>query len=350
MRHLPESPDRTPPRFPRDNNLEWLRLAFAVQVVLVHIATHLDVAPAPIIQHFPGVPAFFFISGLLVYASCRNAPGRPYFENRFLRIFPVLVLATAGGAAVTLVAHGGRDLIDNFPTYAVWFLSQITLGQAYNPTLFRDVGTGVVNGALWTLTVEILFYVCVPIIVWMERRFRFAVIALIAVSFAVYAIGPQIWTAAIYRSKTAYDVVALTPIAWGWMFGCGILAARHFNHIERWLKHAPWLATPLIAMMMLGDGVWFGASGNRLGIVYFLCYAGLVLWLGFALPMVRLPFDLSYGAYIWHLPVINLLLVLAIPSGPLAIVLTFAMAALSWFVIERPALELKRRSLKPVRA
>ena len=345
-----ESRDRVAPSFPRDSNLDWLRLASALQVVLVHFATHLDFALPPLVEHFPGVPAFFFISGLLVYASCRNAPGRPYFENRCLRIFPGLVFATLGGAAVALIAHGRGDLFDHFPTYAVWFLAQITLGQAYNPALFRDVGTGVVNGALWTLTVELLFYACVPLVIAMERRFRHALPALLAVSFLVYAIGPLISGGAIYRNKTAYDVVALTPLAWGWMFGYGILAGRHFNHVKRWLKHAPWLAAPMLLMLMQGDGVWFGASGNRLGMFYFVCYAGLLLWFGFALPVVRMPWDISYGVYVWHLPVINLLLVLAIPSAALAIVLTCGMAALSCFAVERPALRLKRRSLKQVRA
>ena len=83
--------------FPRNNNLEWLRLIFAVQVVLVHVAEHLKIAIPSVINHFPGVPAFFFVSGFLIYASYLNAPGRRYFENRFLRIYPALVFVTLGG-------------------------------------------------------------------------------------------------------------------------------------------------------------------------------------------------------------------------------------------------------------
>ncbi|MFZ4801578.1 MAG: acyltransferase family protein [Chlorobium sp.] len=83
--------------FPRNNNLEWLRLLFAVQVVLVHVAEELNIEIPYAINHFPGVPAFFFVSGFLIYASYLNAPGRRYFENRFLRIYPALVLVTLGG-------------------------------------------------------------------------------------------------------------------------------------------------------------------------------------------------------------------------------------------------------------
>ncbi len=152
----------TVPSFPRNNNLEWLRLVFAVQVIAEHTAEHLGLEFPEIIKRFPGVPAFFFVSGFLIYTSYLNAPGRCYFENRFLRLFPGLTLVTFGAAMVALVAHGWRDLFENFHLYALWALAQTTLGQAYNPPLFRDVGIGVLNGALWTITTEILFYLAVP--------------------------------------------------------------------------------------------------------------------------------------------------------------------------------------------
>ncbi len=334
--------------FPRNNNLELLRLIFATQVVLVHAAEHFGYYLPLAIRHFPGVPAFFFVSGFLIYASYLNSPGRRYFENRFLRLFPGLVFVTFGGAVVGLIAHGWSDLSDNFASYAVWFLAQITLGQAYNPEIFRDVGVGVVNGSLWTLTTEILFYFIVPIIVWMERRFRFTVIFLLALSFFVYVIGPYLFSDKIYREKTIYDFIGLTPIAWGWMFAVGILSAKYFDRLQPWLKYMPCMVLPMVLMMFFGDGILFGSSGNRLGLVYFSCYVGLVMWLAFGVPVFRLNFDLSYGAYIWHMPIINLLLVLAVPYIWLAIPLTFLMAVLSWFLVEKPALMLKKQSLNPI--
>lgn len=85
--------------FPRKNNLEWLRLIFAMQVVLAHAANHLESGfklPG-FMSNFPGVPAFFFVSGFLIYPSYLNSPGKRYFENRFLRLFPGLVMVTIGG-------------------------------------------------------------------------------------------------------------------------------------------------------------------------------------------------------------------------------------------------------------
>lgn len=332
--------------FPRENNLEWLRLVFALQVALTHISNHLELILPPGIQHFPGVPAFFFVSGFLIYASYQNAPGRRYFENRFLRLFPCLLFVTLGGAAVALTARGWSDLLNNLPTYTGWIVAQITLGQAYTPALFRDIGVGVINGALWTLTVEILFYISVPVIAWLEKRFDHTVIVLMCLSFGVFAIGPLIWTENVYRQRTFFHVIELTPLAWGWMFGFGILAVKYFDPLRRNIRLFPLLLLPMAAMMMSGDGIWFGSTANRLGLFYFICYAGLILWFAFALHLMPLRFDLSYGSYVWHMPVINFLLVMNVRSPILALALTAALATISWIFIERPALKLKKKSLK----
>jgi peptidoglycan/LPS O-acetylase OafA/YrhL len=334
--------------FPRKNNLEWLRLVFAIQVLVTHLAGHLSFNMPAILSNFPGVPAFFFVSGFLIYASYLNAPGRCYFFNRFLRLWPALFFVTIGGFLVTIVAHGWGSFQNNLLEYLIWIFAQLTLGQTYNPLLFRDIGVGVINGSLWTITVEVIFYLLVPFIVWAERRFRFIVVALTTLSFLVYAVGPHIWTNPIYRQKTIYDFIALTPIVWGWMFGFGILAFKHFILISKILKYFPILIFPMIFMIYFENVLFFNSTGNRLGLIYCTCYFGIILWVAFATPFIRLTFDLSYGVYIWHAPVINLILTLSIPSVPLAFALTILFAAMSWFFVEKPSLKLKHKFLKPV--
>ena len=332
--------------FPSENNLDWLRLLFALQVTLHHVTLHFEAYLPKIVKNFPGVPAFFFVSGFLVYASYQNAPGRQYVRNRLLRIYPALIAVTLGGAAVTLVALGWAALAERPGVYAGWIAAQLTLGQAYNPNLFRDVGVGVMNGSLWSITVELIFYACVPLAALAEKRLRQAIWLLALVSFAIFAIGPRVFVEPVYRQKTLYDIIALTPLAWGWMFCVGILAAKHFQTIRPYLRFAPLLIIPMALMIEFGSGLLFKPIGNRLGVVYFLCYAGLILWGAFWLPYRRLPFDLSYGAYVWHMPVVNLMLVLGFRSVWAGVVFTLLVAAVSWFLIERPALRLKRVSLR----
>lgn len=334
--------------FPKENNLQWLRLFFAVQVVIVHAAEHIGIEIPNVVNYFPGVPAFFFVSGLLIYASYINSTGISYYENRFLRIFPALFFVTAGGAAVAIYAHGIDDLVKKAPEYITWIIFQLTLGQAYNPNIFRDVGVGVINGSLWTITTEILFYITVPVIVYMERRFKYVVGFFLLLSFIIYSIGPYFLTVTVYRSKNIYDIVALTPIAWGWMFAFGILAAKHYKCIRPWLSYAPWLIIPMVSMMLFGDGIMLNAIGNRLGLLYFICYVSMVLWFAFFTPFIPLRNDLSYGIYIWHMPIINFLLIINASSFWFVLMSTLAISALSWFLIEKPILKYKRKTINKI--
>jgi len=252
---------------------------------------------------------------------------------------------TLGGAAVALFAHGWRDLAANSLNYLSWITLQVTIGQAYNPGMFREVGVGVMNASLWTITTEILFYISVPLIVWFERYVKQVVLLATAVSFVIYLRGADFLNATVYRDKSAFDILALTPVVWGWMFGCGILVAKHFARLRSIADYFPLLAAPMILMMIYGDGALFGSTGNRLGLLYFLCYISLI-WAAFRIRYIQMSFDLSYGAYIWHIP-INLLFVLAFPGFWGAILLTLLVACASWLLIKKPALKLKKRSINP---
>jgi peptidoglycan/LPS O-acetylase OafA/YrhL len=336
-----------PSAIPKRNNLEILRLLFAVQVLIEHAGSHLGFYLPSFLSHVPGVPAFFFVSGFLIYASYLNAPGPRYAMNRLLRIFPGLVFVSLGGVIVAATAHGWSDILDNARIYAGWFLAQITIGQAYNPQHFRDIGVGAINGSLWTITTEILFYTSIPVIVKLERRWPWTIAALAIASFATYAGGPSLWQKPVYRDKTIYDILALTPIVWGWMFAAGILAFKYFKAITRARFYLP-IAAVLMGLIAKygGAGPLLNATGNSLGLLYFLSYACILLWFAFCLPAISIKTDLSYGVYVWHMPIINLQLALNIQHPIIAIIGTFMVATLSWFAVEKPFLKLKRASLK----
>ena len=169
-------------QIPLENNLNILRLIFAIQVMLVHLSTHIEDFSSPsFIKHFPGVPSFFFISGFLIYTSCQRLTLKMYFFNRLVRIFPALFFATIGGFFVVLIAKDYIFIWENITLVSIWFISQITIGQAFNPSQFRDIGVGVINGSLWTITVEILFYLACPIVILIEKKIKYLVHILILI-------------------------------------------------------------------------------------------------------------------------------------------------------------------------
>ncbi|UNK78553.1 acyltransferase [Sphingopyxis granuli] len=333
-------------RFPRNNNLEWLRVLFALQVVIGHCHAHLGLPLPLLLRHFPGVPAFFFVSGFLIYASHQNAGGLRYFQNRFLRLFPALLFVTLGGLVVVALSKGMNFVAGNSGTIFAWFIAQITLGQAYNPSIFRDIGVGVINGSLWTITTEILFYIMVPVIVWLERYNRHSVAILTLLSFVFYAFGSLLMEGTILAGQPLWRYFWITPLVWGWMFGFGMLAFKHYRLIASRMHFLPLVLAPMLVLILVNaGGPWLNTIGQELGIAYFVCYAMLIFYLAFGTPYLPLPFDLSYGIYIWHMPIINLLIVKGLPYPWIAMLATVALAAFSWFAIEKPALRLKRKTI-----
>lgn len=52
----------------------------------------------------------------------------------------------------------------------LWAATQLTTFQFYNPGFLRAFGVGVVNGALWSIPVEIQFYMVLPLCACLFRR------------------------------------------------------------------------------------------------------------------------------------------------------------------------------------
>lgn len=103
-----------------------------------------------------GVAVFFVISGFLIYRpfTAANLAGSPppdvrsYFRRRALRIYPAYIVAL-----VVLWRLGEIQITDR-----VGLLKHLILFSDY----FRDTG-GAGLAVAWTLTIEVSFYLIVPL-------------------------------------------------------------------------------------------------------------------------------------------------------------------------------------------
>ena len=146
------------------NNLDLIRLLAAFQVVFWHSVEHLNINSAlkSWIGIFPGVPIFFVISGFLIVSSYQKSPSCfEYIRNRFLRIYPGLWLCFLITLLIVMVF--GFFTAANLKQIILWSLCQLSFFQFYNPEFLRGFGVGVINGSLWTITVELQFYVIAPV-------------------------------------------------------------------------------------------------------------------------------------------------------------------------------------------
>ncbi|MBV8207204.1 MAG: acyltransferase, partial [Acidobacteria bacterium] len=213
----------------RGNNFDLARLLLATLVVFFHAAM-LSEHPRLLFLHRldarGAVEGFFVISGFLIFASYeRSRSLRDYFVKRARRILPgywfatLLCLAIAAGYG--RLFRAGKFLIGNLT-----FLGFISPGI---PGVFEsNPENAAMNGALWTIKIEVLFYCAVPVLVFLCRRFRPILVlsACIAASLA--------WRAALARHSS----LSLQLPGQLSYFSLGALAYYYrpaFHRIAKWI-------------------------------------------------------------------------------------------------------------------
>lgn len=352
----------------RRNNFDLLRLFAASQVLLFHGMEHLHLTVAgrplevlfALLKLFPGVPVFFVISGFLISMSFERNPRLwDFARNRFLRIYPALWVCFCVGILSLFLAGYWPSRMPHVAHAVPWILAQLSIGQFYNPTFLRGYGVGVINGSLWTIPVELEFYLLLPLVYWgcrlLRSRRNGALLALLLAFAAFHVVFFHAYGQ--HRQAIALKLVSVSVLPYLYTFLVGVLIQRNFARIERWLRGRAliWLVA-YVALAAALDRLGMRTVGNNLNPLSFLVLAATTISCAYTAPgwSRRLlgHFDISYGTYIYHMIIINLLVAEGLVGEFrylfVAMVVTYLVAIASWVAIERPALALKRNALHPV--
>jgi peptidoglycan/LPS O-acetylase OafA/YrhL len=336
------------------SNFDLLRLFAALLVFWFHTDAMLGV-PAPMLFSWVapgalGVFIFFVISGYLVGQSWERDPDALRFlARRALRIFPalvVLVLVTALvlGPAMTTLSPGEYFRHTLFRQYLA---NAILLPRYALPGVFEHARVAnVVNGSLWSLPVEFTCYLGLVVLgVARVPRWLLGVLTLAGCAATLA------WSLDRTREIAFYGMILQDVVQHGTYFLIGTCVGRF--RLERFLTVTS-LCVAIVAMIAAEP--WPLASR----IVSWLAFPAVFLTFGRATSvaargLARLG-DYSYGVYIYAFPVQQTIINLW-PAPPVAayvlltLGITFALAAVSWHLIERPSLRLKpRRRLATARA
>ncbi len=354
------------------NNFDLIRLFAALQVVYAHGSEHLRVPWGPIgrgvhqvLEALPGVPIFFVVSGFLISMSYERHPDLgSYARNRFLRIYPALWAAfLVGLALIATTGFLGPETLTSWK-FPAWVAAQLTIFQFWNPDFLRSFGVGVLNGSLWTIPVELGFYAVLPLLYRgvLDRMPRSrGDLVLVMLALASYSL----WFAAVaalgHHPDLRLKLLMVTIAPYLYMFLFGVLIQRHRHRLERLLVGKAWLWAGVYAAC-------FGAAPRLLPRTPAGNFELQLLWqAALALLVVSFAFtrrrwsdrvlrgnDISYGVYLYHMLVVNLLVYLGWTGAVSPLLVTFAagvlLAVLSWRVVEAPALRRKRAPLHRVRS
>ncbi len=334
---------------PRKNALNACRLVLATEVILWHSfsVTGHSVSSKPVLQLLfsVGVDGFFALSGFLITSSwLRNPQLRDYLLARALRILPglyaCLVVTAFVFAPLSLAIQGGQAkklLLSSAPIEYV--LKNSTLVSA----LALDVGGtpkgipehGVWNASVWTLMWEVLCYLAVAGIglVGLAKRRRLS-----PVIFALAVLGATLLPPLTYPGPWTNLQLA---VRFTIMFSAGALLYQWRDVIP-----ARWSLVTVSVLIVLASSLLpdYRAVGG-LPLAYAVIVSGSLIHS----QRLRLRTDLSYGTYIYASPTQQLLAVGGLAGlNPLlffviATTATLPLAALSWFLVEKPAQSLKSR-------
>jgi peptidoglycan/LPS O-acetylase OafA/YrhL len=308
---------------------------------------------------FPGVPAFFFISGFLISRAWELHPDEKlFFSNRFRRLFPALWVTVLLTFALVTVIYGAGFIRANAGEAALWVVAHATLGQHWRPRFLSNFGTGNINRSLWTIPIELGFYVTVPLVYrfasWSRVHTSALFIGLALTSFSVLYSTP--WLVAHSGSLLIHNRIYATPLPWVGMFAVGVLVQRHLGLFMPFAKGRFWLFLLGYVGLAVVGATWplypfLGPASNALGVVNYTAMCGLVLSAAFTAPALADRFlrrnDVSYSLYIIHMPVMNALVHAGFTGlKGLATMLIFssAIACCSWIFVEKPFLKSKKAS------
>ncbi|WP_048589331.1 acyltransferase family protein [Corynebacterium pseudotuberculosis] len=359
----PSYPSRTRNFLPQ---LEGLRGVAAIGVLLTHTAfqtgvSQSEIAGAILARFDFFVAVFFGLSAFLLWRG--NHPGSPlsYFRRRAIRILP------AYWACVLLVF---AFLPDSFGSGWRTIVTTLTLTQIYPA---HSLAGGLTH--LWSLSVEVAFYLFLPALVWALRGASKSMRLLCFLGFFALGIG---WAAVPWPLDIAGGInFQLFPPSYAPWFAVGLIAAelegtkitawRGFNVTWPWWMLAlgvtwaagqPWFGPQGLTHPTPGEFVRKILAGALFGALILLPYAWRTGGAQRSILGSRLLLTLgrwSYSLFLWHLPVLSVvfpLLGIAPFSGHFLLVTVVCfvgsviVAAVSFTLVEQNLLLTKYRGLE----
>ena len=317
------------------DNLTALRLMAASMVLFGHAFVFLGLPEPMFMQWLPmgplGVYIFFSISGYLVAQSWQRDPSvLRFLIRRVLRILPGLLVCTVLSVLVLgpLLTEVSQADYWKSPHTRGYFSNLYLYITYYLPGVFtHNRLPNAVNGSLWSLPVEFAMYLLI-VLLGFARAPKWGVLAAASLFMALSA--GWAFQATDMRQLVLCGVyffvgASINQFKWDRFFNLTnvVLAVIVWLAMSRWMVvfiMASWVFLPFIILA-------FGTAKGS--------------------PLARVtPWDFSYGIYIYAFP-IQQTIVYLFPKVDFfsylgsTLLITVALAALSWHFVEKPALKLK---------
>jgi len=356
MQSNPKGFERLKRQGHRNHQFDLLRIFFATLVLLSHAPEITDgnssrelfhrLTGSPLTLGTIGVDGFFLLSGYLIVQSWLADPHLLNFlRKRVLRIVPGYVVAVIVSTLVVGLLAPGIPRF--FQGIDVHFLNSVALlGSPATPPVFPGRPYAAVNGALYTIAYEFRCYLLVAFLGLCGVLRRPAIVLALAFAF----LSSLLYVPPFDRLDWPRHVVALVGqpsavfrLTAVYLIGCCFFLLR--GKIR--FRPSYGLATTALVIVCFVFAPSRGELAMVLGGGYLMFYIGQMelSWLSW---MSHVP-DISYGIYLYGWPVESLWIWFHRGSPWITFLastfICFGLGWLSWHLVERPALALKRKSV-----
>ena len=325
------------------NNFDGVRIGLALIVVFAHLAALTQVSDFKYFElifdaNF-AVKGFFAISGFLVTKSYLSSHSTlEYAEKRLRRIYPAYITAILFCLCIGLFATtlDTSDFLKSPQTlkYILANLTFLNFIQSTLPAVFETNPMQALNGALWTIKVEVMLYFCIPVLIYFSKRLG---------------------------SNTTTSIIFFLSVAWGYFFtfqytgSNGGELARQFPGQLAYFALGFYFAVNKtinrnIRVIALASLIAIFITNNTLAklIIDPIAYSSVVIYLSTAafrsLNLGKYG-DISYGIYLYHFPIIQLLIFVGAFKANVwigfsaAFTMTLITALASWHFVEKKLLK-----------
>lgn len=348
--------------------VEGLRACAAVGVVVTHVAFQTGMSggiTGRILGRFDlAVAVFFALSGFLLWrghaAAARGLRSRPstghYLRSRIVRIMPGYLVAVV--VIMTLLPEVKAD-------FTVW-LANLTLTQIYVPLTLTAGLT-----QMWSLSVEMSFYLVLPLLALLARRLpvRARIPAIVAV-----AVASLFWVRIPFDGASGHNLWNWPPAFFSW-FAAGMVLAEltvsPVGRAHRLARRRVLMALIALTAFLIAASPLAGREGlhpGSIGQVTLKTAMGAVVAGALLAPLVLDRLDTShrilgspimvtlgrwsYGLFVWHLAALAMVFPIIGEFAfnghftvvlMLTVVFGFAIAAVSYALVESPCRNALRR-------
>lgn len=327
-----------------------VRYVLSFLVLIAHTATLADVS-LPISNYsFIAVGGFFALSGFLLFASFQKKPTlQHYLSRRARRILPpyflIVIVCAFSFVLVSSLSCEEYYFSGDFWKYLAANLSFLNFIQPSLPGVFdgADFFTNAVNGSLWTMKGEWICYISVPIlfcfIIKYPRKATLILCSIILVCIVIsnilYFKGEQTGREIFFTLSKQFNSIFV-------FFYIGAFINMQYKYF---LKYKWYIIAIDIAIIIFSDYyVLFYYLFLRPFVV-----ATMVIWfsqVGKWGSFLRYHEDLSYDIYLFHYPIIQLVVLFGLNKSCshymlllLVIAVTTLFAFISWNTLGKKILK-----------